>query len=167
MYALDDDLDPEAARARALPAGDEIEDAVDRFTFGNDATLHETVKRHPDGRRRNRRYSRDLRAAVEMLTGWFAPFVVDYYQFTRMPRHDMPSMKFTSEEHWECVVEGTAEWGLRAQTEARRAAGEPFQPVQQSRPGDPGYYYCEGEADTLPLAICRAMLQIQRSASEG
>ena len=67
-----------------------------------------------------------------MLTGWFAPFVVDYYQFTRMPRHDMPSMKFTSEEHWECVVEGTAEWGLRAQTEARRAAGEPFQPVQQS-----------------------------------
>lgn len=164
----DDDLDPEAARARALPAGDEIEDAVDRFTFGRDAFLLEQVKRNPDGSRRSHRYSRDLRAAMAMLTTWFAPFDCDYYSFTRTPQHDIPSMRVSVDAHWECTIEGTTWKGFEAQAAARRAAGEPLLRPQQARPGDPGYYLCEGEGETLPLAICRAMLQISGgTASDG
>jgi hypothetical protein len=146
-------------RPKDLLAGDEIEDAVDASTFGDDKYLRGLVRRHPDGRRRTRRYSRDLRAALDMLTSWFAPYTCDYYDFTRMPTSDVPSMGWSKDAHWTCTVEGMTWRGLQAQREEAAAKGEPLRRPYLDAASS-GFYHCEGEAETLPLAICRAMLDV-------
>ena len=122
---------------QTLPAGDEIEDAVDAAWMPRSLRggLLEEPHRDAEGHRLSHRYSRDIRAALTFLQDWFAPWLTDFYDFTRL------------DGRWTCTIEGTAR--------APRKAG--------STGSD---YAVEGEAETLPLAICRAMLNIDRGDDE-
>jgi hypothetical protein len=109
---------------QTLPAGDAIEDALDQAWH----SWGQRVRHDERGRRLNCRYSRDIRAAMAFLQTWFAPFLGDYYSFTRL------------DGEWEVEIHG-GYW---------------------RKDGSGDDYEVEGHADTLPLAICRAMLHIDR-----
>jgi hypothetical protein len=138
---VNDPLVIEADAARALPAGDAIEDAVDRLNdvanFGN------AVRRDAAGRRRNRRYSRDLRAAMHALTSWFSPYLFDSYTFTRFGQEGRPVEPGYRPAFWRVEIIGFDHGAVPP-------TGTPAKPS----------WLAEGEGDTLPLAICRAMLHL-------
>ena len=123
-----------AVDPQTLPAGDEIEEAIDRAWGPRALTggLLEKVHRDAQGRRLSHRYSRDIRAALAFLQTWFAPFLSDYYSFDRL------------DGEWTVTIDGGA-WRKDDLTAVDRHQ-----------------YEVEGTGDTLPLAICRAMLHIDR-----
>lgn len=126
----------ETERARALPAGDAIEDAIDRH-YGR----ADTTERDAGGRRRNNRYSRDIRAALSFLQVWAAPYLDDTYHFTRY------------KGKWRCDIEGN----IRTIHQSLDRDEAPREQIET--------YIQEGEGDTLPLAICRAVLQFRDTES--